>query len=63
MKAADAKALRAVLDEMTDASSRSCYCDEPPYAPEPGETGQAECPDCQHRRWVKEIRAALGRCP
>ena len=47
----------AIADTLHDTESGGCECDDPPYKPEPGESGQVECPACVARR----LRAAFER--
>ena len=54
-------ALRDALDVVDEVERSGCVCDEPPYCPEPGESGQVECPSCAARKVARLARAALSR--
>lgn len=54
------RGLRDAIGDLEDMGThRHCECDEPPYAPEPGEMGQAECPGCVMRGILNRLHAIL----
>ena len=54
------RGLRDAISDLEDMGThRECYCDEPPYRPEAGEDGQAECPGCVMRGILGRLRAIL----